>query len=126
LGVEHAGLVVLVLVNVTQVALFDLEAHSAHRFVQAGYHRGVGDAKLALYVLDLAFAFHKGLNELDLLGGERLQPTQPESSVNARTTMAALQAGNGEDAGANRAFSGEWVHIYYLQLNFINLCLNFL
>jgi hypothetical protein len=84
------SLVELELVHFAHVGVADLVAHGAHDIIEARYNGRVRYTQLLLDVLDLAPALDKGLDELDLLGSERLKAAETESAVNACAASAAL------------------------------------
>jgi hypothetical protein len=107
---DYLGFVHLVLVNLAQVLLVYFVAHGADDFVESGDHRRVRDAKLALYIFDLASVLDEGLNELHLVGCEPLCPAQTEDPIYPRAAVAALEARDVQRMGANGADTWHWIH----------------
>ena len=71
--------------------------------VQARSHGRVGDAELALDVLDVPPGANEGLEELELLGSQGVEPAEGERALQSRAAALALQAHDPERFGADRA-----------------------
>jgi len=88
----------------------DPAAFPSNRLVQAVAYGRVRQAELVFHAGDLAFAAHEGFNKIKLLGGKLSEQPDAETAFDGRIAIPAVNAGDGDLSGADRATHWQYVH----------------